>query len=195
MRLTGCWLRNRKMGLESCLRSLWAVFRLEAFITASFDKERTFRGFYVLVETLGLIRHLKSLLYSRIREAWLAWFRPEVCLARGVLKRLLFQRFFIISPLFGEVFALSGLSPVSWFRTDAPGSWEILWLVLSRGCAWGAFFLGVVTRGWRFLWQRVSSYQTASASLSVYLSLGFGFLTVATRSSLSSPIIIVILWR
>ncbi|WZZ63740.1 hypothetical protein YC2023_075110 [Brassica napus] len=122
-------------------------------------------------------------------------FRPEVCLARGVLKRLLFQRFFIISPLFGEVFALSGLSPVSWFRTDAPRSWEILWLVLSRGCAWGAFFLGVVIRGWRFLWQRVSSHQTAYASLSVYLSLGFGFLTVATRSSLSSPIIIVILWR
>ena len=122
-------------------------------------------------------------------------FRPEVCLARGVLKRLLFQRFFIVSPLFGEVFALSGLSPVSWFRTDAHGSWEILWLVLSRGCAWGAFFLGVVTRGWRFLWQRVSSHQTAYASLSVYLSLGFGFLTVATRSSLSSPIIIVIWWR
>ncbi|KAF3606793.1 hypothetical protein DY000_02050747 [Brassica cretica] len=33
------------MGLESCLRSLWAVFRLDTFITISFDKERTFRSF------------------------------------------------------------------------------------------------------------------------------------------------------
>ncbi|KAF3588426.1 hypothetical protein F2Q69_00027575 [Brassica cretica] len=31
-------------------RSLWAVFRLEAFVTASFDKERTFCSFY---EELG----------------------------------------------------------------------------------------------------------------------------------------------
>ncbi|KAG5414851.1 hypothetical protein IGI04_002418 [Brassica rapa subsp. trilocularis] len=42
----GLWLRNRKLGLESCLRSLWAVFRLDTFITISFDKERTLRGFY-----------------------------------------------------------------------------------------------------------------------------------------------------
>ncbi|KAG5414947.1 hypothetical protein IGI04_002514, partial [Brassica rapa subsp. trilocularis] len=34
------------MGFESCLRSLWAIFWLEAFITASSDKKRTFRGFY-----------------------------------------------------------------------------------------------------------------------------------------------------
>ncbi|KAG5393529.1 hypothetical protein IGI04_023492 [Brassica rapa subsp. trilocularis] len=34
------------MGLESCLRPLWAVFRLETFIATSFDKEWTFRCFY-----------------------------------------------------------------------------------------------------------------------------------------------------
>uniref|UniRef100_M4FER8 Uncharacterized protein n=1 Tax=Brassica campestris TaxID=3711 RepID=M4FER8_BRACM len=34
-----------RMGLESCFRSHWAVFRLEAFTATSFDKERTFRGF------------------------------------------------------------------------------------------------------------------------------------------------------
>ncbi|KAG5383555.1 hypothetical protein IGI04_035025, partial [Brassica rapa subsp. trilocularis] len=42
----GFWLRNRRMGLESRFRSLWAVFRLEAFTATSFDKEQNFRGFY-----------------------------------------------------------------------------------------------------------------------------------------------------
>uniref|UniRef100_A0A0D3A9W8 Uncharacterized protein n=1 Tax=Brassica oleracea var. oleracea TaxID=109376 RepID=A0A0D3A9W8_BRAOL len=37
--------------------SLWAVFRLEAFITASFDKERTFRGFTVKTRTHGLMSY------------------------------------------------------------------------------------------------------------------------------------------
>ncbi|KAG5385199.1 hypothetical protein IGI04_036669 [Brassica rapa subsp. trilocularis] len=46
----GLWLRNRRMGLESCFRSLWAVFRLEEFTTISFDKERTFRARYGLRE-------------------------------------------------------------------------------------------------------------------------------------------------
>ncbi|KAF3489665.1 hypothetical protein F2Q69_00055848 [Brassica cretica] len=62
MRLTGCWLRNRKLGFESCLRSLWAIFRLEAFITASFDKERTFRGFYGKVDNLewrGIVKWVR----------------------------------------------------------------------------------------------------------------------------------------
>ncbi|KAL0803638.1 hypothetical protein Bca101_096128 [Brassica carinata] len=123
----------------------------------------------VLVETLGLIRHLKSLLYSRIREAWLAWWQiwcdgdmfelgpadgvgsleftniflgskvPEVCLARGVLKRLLFQRFFIVSPLFSEVFAWSGLS---------------LRFLVSYGCAW---ILGDPVAGSQS-WVRVGSF-------------------------------------
>ncbi|WZY93587.1 hypothetical protein YC2023_065916 [Brassica napus] len=41
------------MGLESCLRSLWAVFRLETFIATFFDKERTFRGFYRKSESVN----------------------------------------------------------------------------------------------------------------------------------------------
>uniref|UniRef100_A0A0D2ZQW5 Uncharacterized protein n=1 Tax=Brassica oleracea var. oleracea TaxID=109376 RepID=A0A0D2ZQW5_BRAOL len=47
------WLQGRFM-------SLWAVFRLEAFITASFDKERTFRSFHDKYRRSGRARSLRS---------------------------------------------------------------------------------------------------------------------------------------
>ncbi|KAF2540542.1 hypothetical protein F2Q68_00032627 [Brassica cretica] len=45
------------MGLESRFRSLWAIFRLEAFATISFDKERTFRD---SIESLTRVHGLVS---------------------------------------------------------------------------------------------------------------------------------------
>ncbi|KAF2580862.1 hypothetical protein F2Q68_00003516 [Brassica cretica] len=69
----------------------------------------------------------------------------------------------------------------SWSYLDPPRFWEILWLVLSRGCAWGASSLGVVARALKILWQRVTSHETASVSLWLSLSPGIGFWTVAAR--------------
>ncbi|CAF1705932.1 BnaC03g44860D [Brassica napus] len=85
---------------------------------------------------------------------------------------------------------VSGLDLVSdsWSYPDPPRFWEILWLVLSRGCAWGASFLGVVgvvARALKIPWQRVTSHETASASLLLSLSPGIGFWTVAARRSWS----------
>ncbi|KAG5373620.1 hypothetical protein IGI04_043059 [Brassica rapa subsp. trilocularis] len=49
------------MGLESGFRYLWAVFRLEAFTTISFDKERTFRdSIEGLTRMHGLVSSRKS---------------------------------------------------------------------------------------------------------------------------------------
>ncbi|KAF3522869.1 hypothetical protein F2Q69_00050530 [Brassica cretica] len=60
-------------------------------------------------------------------------------------------------PLFCEVSAWLGLSLGFLVRPDPLGSVEIMWLVLSRGCVWGASSLSVVARAWRFSWQCVSS--------------------------------------
>ena len=100
-----------------------------------------------------------------------------------------------LPPPFGKVSSWLGLSLGFLVRPVPLGSCEILWLVLSRGYVLGASSLGVVTRVWGFSWQRVSSNETASAPLLVSLSLRPELLTVATRTLISSPIIIVILWR
>lgn len=115
-------------------------------------------------------------------------------MARGVLVRFLSQRFFIVLP--PPVRSLLGLDcvSVSWFvrfrltledPVTGSQSWVRVESFLSRCCR----------PGLEALWQRVSSHETASASLMVSLSSGFRPMTVATRSSLSSPIIIVIWWR
>ncbi|KAG5410918.1 hypothetical protein IGI04_007237 [Brassica rapa subsp. trilocularis] len=58
------------MGLESCFRSLWAVFRLDTFTTSSFDKEQTLRACYSLREIAfeGLTRMHRLVSYRCSEE-------------------------------------------------------------------------------------------------------------------------------
>ena len=92
---------------------------------------------------------------------------------------------------------------VSDLRFQPGGSWFVRFLLTLEDHVAGSqswvrvesFFSRCCRPGLEALWQRVSSHETASVSLLVSLSSGFRLLTVATRSSLSSPIINVILWR
>ncbi|KAF2540539.1 hypothetical protein F2Q68_00032622 [Brassica cretica] len=78
------------MGLESRFRSLWAVFRLEAFTTISFDKERTFRdSIEGLTRVHGLVssRHFGrawSLRSDRAGRALGRYVATELCRARSL---------------------------------------------------------------------------------------------------------------